>query len=69
MKLALWHSLLVSSVVQLQTDGLLRGGHPDLSTVVLFLTVLWMGVIFTATFAAVNERELRRRNYDLQALA
>lgn len=69
LKLAVWHSLLVSAVVQLQEQGLLRGGRPDMSDIVLFLAVVWMGVLFTATFASVNERELRRRNYDLQALA
>lgn len=69
LKLAVWHSLLVSAVVQLQTDDLLRGGKPDVTGVVLFLAMVWMGVLFTATFGAVNERELRRRNYDLQALA
>jgi diguanylate cyclase (GGDEF)-like protein len=69
MKLAVWHSLLVSAVVELQTDGLLRGGAPPPGTVVPFLVVVWAGALATASFAAVNERELRRRNFDLQALA
>lgn len=69
LKLSLWHTLLVSAVGQLQASGQLRGGRPEISTLVLFLVVVWMGGLFTASFAAVNERELRRRNYDLQALA
>ncbi len=68
-KIALWHSLLVSAAASLQTDGLLRGGAPAGRDLVLFLALVWMATLFTASFAAVNERELRRRNYDLQALA
>jgi diguanylate cyclase (GGDEF)-like protein len=37
--------------------------------VILLLAIIWLGTSFTASFAAINERELRRRNYDLQALA
>lgn len=68
-KIALWHSLLVSAAASLQSDGLLRGGAPAGRDLVLFLALVWMTTLFTASFAAVNERELRRRNYDLQALA
>jgi diguanylate cyclase (GGDEF)-like protein len=72
-KTAVWHTLLATSTVQLHHDGLLATGHPStLGTGVdvgLFLVVVWMGTLLTASFAAVNERELRRRNYDLQALA
>ena len=31
--------------------------------------MFWVVVIVTAAFSAVNERELRRRRYDLEALA
>jgi diguanylate cyclase (GGDEF)-like protein len=73
-KLALWHSLVATAVFQLRSEGQIRhavaGIPPATATdVALFLAVVWLGTLFTASFAAVNERELRRRNYDLQALA
>ena len=33
-----------------------------------YLGVVWLATITTTTFAAVNERELRRRRYDAEAL-
>src|SRR5436190_4123876 len=76
MKLALWHSTLLFVVYYAQQAHLL---HP-LSSAVLslpgtefqrltaFVIVFWMVAIGTAAFSAVNERELRRRKYDLEAL-
>jgi diguanylate cyclase (GGDEF)-like protein len=34
-----------------------------------FSAVFWFVALVTATFSAINERELRRRRYDLEALA
>ena len=37
--------------------------------IVVFIVVFWLVTLVTSRFAAVNERELRRRRYDLEALA
>ncbi|MCW2570602.1 MAG: diguanylate cyclase [Frankiales bacterium] len=34
-----------------------------------FVWLFWLVVLATATFSSINERELRRRRYDLEALA
>ncbi|HKS99862.1 MAG TPA: sensor domain-containing diguanylate cyclase [Rugosimonospora sp.] len=71
LKLAMWHTLL------LWLDQELRGGilpalppHAGAGTqVALFTAVLWLAAVTTASFGAVNERELRRHGYDMRALA
>ena len=45
-----------------------RSGTPS-EQLIVFGVVLWVVAIATACFSAVNERELRRRHYDLEALA
>jgi two-component system cell cycle response regulator len=75
LKVALWHSLLVSVAFQLQAahvvhlHGTALSGSGKGSSMPLFLGLIWVVTLATASLAAVNERELRRRNYDLQALA
>ncbi len=74
LKVAVWHSLLVSISFQLQASHIVHinaaaSAAADRSSMPLFLTLIWVVTLATATLAAVNERELRRRNYDLQALA
>jgi len=77
LKMALWHTLLLSVTVRLQQDGFL-----DVTTAVAgvdgdrygihlagYVAAFWLVAIVTATFSSVNERELRRRRYDLEALA
>ena len=77
-KLAIWQSLLVVAVYCAQKGGVLVRfdaanrtnllGTPWEQTVV-FIVLLWVVAIATASFSAVNERELRRRRSDLEALA
>lgn len=72
LKLALWHSLVVMCVLEGVTTGLLptAGGIAgfDKLTYSVFLTVVWITAVTTAGLGAVNERELRRRRYDEEAL-
>jgi diguanylate cyclase (GGDEF)-like protein len=77
MKLALWHSLLLFVVHHAQEAGLLTLPHhgvetamgSDFQQLIAFAATFWLVAIGTATFSAINERELRRRKYDLEALA
>ncbi len=76
MKLALWHSLLLLVVHYAEDGGLLRPAtHADslpgsaLQQLVGFCAVFWFVAVATASFSAVNERELRRRRFDMEALA
>ena len=64
-KLTMWHGLLGVFVVQSQSVGLLEPRTPvPVAQVWLYLTELVCTALVTASFAAVNERELRRRRYD-----
>lgn len=71
LKLAVWHTLLLWLDFQLRGTGTL---HSTVETSLLaprlaaFTAVLWLVTYCTATYAAVNERLLRRHNYDLGAL-
>jgi diguanylate cyclase (GGDEF)-like protein len=71
LKLAVWHTLLVWLDVQLRGSGVL-GTVTDITRLtprlVAFTAILWLVAYCTATYAAVNERVLRRHNYDLAAL-
>ncbi|HVE98924.1 MAG TPA: sensor domain-containing diguanylate cyclase [Mycobacteriales bacterium] len=77
LKLALWHSLLLFIGYQLQQSGQLAstvglaGVADDRAGLHLagYIAAFWLIAIVTATFSSVNERELRRRRYDLEALA
>ena len=76
LKLALWHSLLLFVVFHAQESGILeepRGvaGLPgsDYEQLMAFAAIFWLVAIATASFSAINERELRRRRFDLEALA
>lgn len=76
LKLALWHSLATLVVLEAHAAGLLvppSGGPSTLQAVDLrgyttYLLPVWTAALVTAAFAAVNERELRRRRYDAEAL-
>ena len=80
LKLAMWHSLLVyaSYNAQLVPDGAERGVLPRTGVLpasgsegeqlAVFITVLWLVAISTSALSAINERELRRRRGDLEAL-
>ena len=71
MKLALWHSLMLLVGRYLQEGGVLEPTQDgtDMAALLAFSGVFWFVAMVTASFAAVNERELRRRRYDLEALA
>ena len=71
LKITLWHSLLLVVAFEASSTGILDGGVTERSPgVAAFnLTALWVVAIVTALFSALNERELRRRRRDLEALA
>lgn len=81
LKLAMWHSLLLYGLynAQLVPDGAdrgvldatgttLGGSAPESEQLAVFITVLWLIAISTSALSAINERELRRRRGDLEAL-
>ncbi len=77
LKMALWHSLLLLVVYYGQEGGLLHplqqtdapGAGSPFEQLIAYSVVLWFVAIATSTFSAINERELRRRRFDLEALA
>lgn len=77
LKLTMWHSLLLLMVYQLQEAAIPVPGisaPPGLAAdafhrLVGFIGVCWVAALATASFSAINERELRRRRFDLEALA
>jgi diguanylate cyclase (GGDEF)-like protein len=76
LKLAFWHSLLLLTVYYAEDAGLVKAsaGYQALGTAsfrqtLVFIAIFWVVTIATASLSAVNERELRRRRFDLEALA
>ncbi|WP_432571688.1 GGDEF domain-containing protein [Kineococcus sp. SYSU DK005] len=70
-KVALMHSLAVLCVLQAELVGVLPappGAAAFPAGYLAFLVPVWAAALGTAAFAAVNERELRRRRYDAEAL-
>src|SRR3990170_4124303 len=75
LKIALWHSLLLFVVLYGQAASLMppvdvipgRGIDFDRMPV-LNVTSFWLFALATSIFSAMNERELRQRRADLQAL-
>ena len=70
-KLAIWHSLLALVVAEAVEIGWLAGSDVDDPTRALAIQIglLWLVTLVTASASAVNEREILRRRYDLDALA
>ena len=76
MQLAVWHSLLLFSIRNAIAAKLISDTSPkdltglgtDDQRLAVFIVVLWMVAISTSTLSAINERELRRRRRDLEAL-
>jgi diguanylate cyclase (GGDEF)-like protein len=75
LKVALWHSLLLFVVLYAQAASLLPaidvtpGREIALDSMpVLNVSAFWLFAIATSVFSAMNERELRQRRTDLQAL-
>jgi diguanylate cyclase (GGDEF)-like protein len=50
-------------------DNGLRSSASEFQHLTAFVAAFWFVAIGTASFSAINERELRRRKYDLEALA
>jgi len=80
LKIALWHSLLLFVAFYAQLSGLLVPLEPLTGTAteaakrfnsasVFEVSAFWVIAIVTAFFSYLNERELRRRQNDLGALA
>ena len=72
LKIAIWDSLLLVCVLQADFDGTLGatllGPKFPTTRLATLLAIIWMTAFTTAAFAAVNERELRRRRYDMEVL-
>jgi diguanylate cyclase (GGDEF)-like protein len=72
-KLALWHSLLQLCVFYAERAAILSGDSGSSSDewyrIIAFIVALWTLTLTIASLAAVNERELRRRRYELEQLA
>ncbi|HUF06631.1 MAG TPA: EAL domain-containing protein [Candidatus Binatia bacterium] len=75
LKIALWHSLLLFVVLYAQVAALIPAVDvtPELGIgfdrmPVLHVTSFWLFALATSVFSAMNERELRQRRTDLQAL-
>ncbi|HZQ28231.1 MAG TPA: diguanylate cyclase [Acidimicrobiales bacterium] len=77
LKLALWYSLLLLSVFYAQQAEILSPPVRALSALpsteyrrfTTFVLAFWVVTVVISAFSAVNERELRRRRFDLEALA
>jgi diguanylate cyclase (GGDEF)-like protein len=75
LKIALWHSLLLFVVLYAQAASLIPpidvvpGREVEFDRMpVLNVTSFWLFALATSIFSAMNERELRLRRADLQAL-
>ena len=71
-KLALWHSLLQLCVFYAERASILQAGDApsdEWYRMIAFIVALWTLTLTIASLAAVNERELRRRRYELEQLA
>ncbi len=77
LKLALWHTLLLFVVFHAEEAKLIEAvdiayqGLPgsDYQRLMSFAVAFWLVALSTAAFSSINERELRRRRVDLEALA
>lgn len=77
LKLAVFNAWVLIAAAYLQEAGIVHalGGQPISFGNAAYRQLLVVAVVYvllalvTTTFAAVNERELRRRRYDLEALA
>lgn len=68
-KIATWHLLVCFLLLESRAVGLLGPAVPiELDRFAVTMTLMWLVMIATASFAAVNERELRRRRYDTERL-
>ena len=70
-KVVLWHSLVLLVLAEAQAVGVLGAPAADAAAEgpSWFVAALWIAVATTATASWVNERELRRNRFALDALA
>jgi diguanylate cyclase (GGDEF)-like protein len=75
LKIALWHSLLLFVVLYAQAAMLIPAVDTAPGQAVVFdsipvlnVTAFWLFALATSIFSAMNERELRNRRADLEAL-
>jgi diguanylate cyclase (GGDEF)-like protein len=75
LKIALWHSLLLFVVLYAQAAMLLPAVDTTPGEAIAFdslpvlnVTAFWLFALATSVFSAMNERELRNRRADLEAL-
>ncbi len=75
LKIALWHSLLLFVVLYAQAAGLVPAVDVQAGVTlefermpVLSVTAFWLFALATSVFSAMNEKELRQRRADLEAL-
>ncbi len=71
-KLALWHSLLQLCVFYAERAKILdqpASMSSEWYRILAFIVALWTLTLTISSLAAVNERELRRRRYELEQLA
>jgi diguanylate cyclase (GGDEF)-like protein len=75
LKVALWQSLMQFCVFYAQQADILDGfantnaSHSEFNRLIAFTLALWALTLTTASLAAVNERELRRRRFEFEQLA
>ena len=77
LKMALWHSMLLFVVFHAQEAQLLEPVDrayrelpgTDYQRLSTYVAAFWLVALSTAAFSSINERELRRRRIDLEALA
>jgi len=77
LKMALWHSVLLFVVFHAQEAEFIKPVErayqslpgTDYQRLSIYVTAFWLVALSTAAFSSINERELRRRRVDLEALA
>jgi len=77
LKMALWHSVLLFVVFHAQEAEFLEPVDrayrnlpgTDYQRLSTYVAAFWLVALCTAAFSSINERELRRRRVDLEALA
>ncbi|MDQ1687195.1 MAG: hypothetical protein QOK42_170 [Frankiaceae bacterium] len=76
LKVALWQTLLLYGIYNAQQAGSISSSNLKVTglagsegdRLAFFIAALWLATVGVAVFSAVNERELRRRQWDLEAL-
>jgi two-component system cell cycle response regulator len=69
LKVAVWHTLLLWLDFQLRGADIDGYAAQEVFELGVFSVVVWLTAYCTAVFAAINERDLRRRGIDMSALA